>query len=74
MTQPTKQMPNAWREMQDLYAFAKWALKNKKSSEYILANILHDLQGLVENDPCFLPRTDGYYQTMYGHKEKDGAK
>ena len=62
--EPVKKMPDAWAEMQDLYAFAQWGLQNDKSASYILSNILHDLKGLCENDPCFAPRTEGYKDLM----------
>ena len=59
-----RQAPNAWNELRDLYGFIVWACEEQKDPHFIVENIGHDLRGLVNNEPCFSPRSSGYYKTM----------
>ena len=47
--------------VEDLYAMAKFLSKDKDmTAGEILFNVVHDLNGVVNEERCFLPRCDGY--------------
>lgn len=46
--------------LKDMIGFIRFSEKNKKSLPYITGNLMHDINGLADMDPCFLPRTTGY--------------
>lgn len=48
------------REIKDMLAFIDWSKANAQSPGFIAANLLHDLNGIIQHDPCFCPRTSGY--------------
>ena len=45
--------------IQDACAFVRWCAENDKI-ELIGATLAHDICGLANYEPCFLPRVDGY--------------
>lgn len=53
-------------QLEDIASFITWALIQEKPYGWILANVGHDVNGLLSNDPTFLPRTTGYTETLTG--------
>lgn len=47
-------------QIEDMAAYIDFASENGYSADHIGAQLLHDLSGLANNEPCFLPRTYGY--------------
>lgn len=48
--------------LQDAAAFIRIANSGKGNwnSNIVLATLIHDINGLAEDQPCFLPRVSGY--------------
>lgn len=46
--------------LQDLVGFIEWSVVNQRDYRWILSNLGHDLFGILNDEPCFLPRTSGY--------------
>jgi hypothetical protein len=44
----------------DFKGFIDWSIKNNTSLVYVLANLAHDIGGILKKDKCFSPRTGGY--------------
>jgi len=49
---------------QDIVAFIGWCIKHDKPFDWCLINVHHDIQGLLAQEPCFLPRTTGYAKIL----------
>ena len=48
--------------IKDLFAMVAFLVKDGKHSDsVVLYNVIHDLQGVVNDDPSFLPRCTGYF-------------
>ena len=45
--------------IQDACAFIQWAVENEQQ-DIIGVTLSHDICGLANYEPCFLPRVDGY--------------
>ena len=50
--------------VEDLYAMVKFLLKYGDSASKILAEVLHDLNGVVHEKKYFSPRCSGYAARM----------
>ena len=48
------------REIKDMLAFIGWSNEHGKSSIWIAGQLMHDLVGIFDHEPCFSPRTSGY--------------
>ena len=58
------------RFVEDLHAMTIFLGRDEdRSAEDILFNVMHDLDGVVKEKVCFLPRCDGYSGTI----EKEGC-
>jgi hypothetical protein len=44
----------------DMAAFVDWSKVNDQGDGWIGGQLLHDLNGIANNEACFLPRTSGY--------------
>ena len=48
--------------IKDLFAMVAYLVKQGKHSDSeILYNVIHDLQGVVNDELCFSPRCTGYF-------------
>jgi hypothetical protein len=47
-------------EISDVLAFIDWCEAHDKSVTFASANVCHDMNGIVNLEPCFVPRTAGY--------------
>jgi hypothetical protein len=47
-------------QIKDMAAFVDWANANDQGDGWIGGQLLHDLSGIANREPCFLPRTSGY--------------
>jgi hypothetical protein len=47
-------------ELNDVVSFIEWCKAQKKSITFASANVCHDMNGVVNMDKCFSPRTKGY--------------
>ena len=49
--------------IKDLFAMVAYLVKQGKHSDSeILFNVIHDLSGVVNEEPCFLPSCTGYFE------------
>ena len=48
------------REIKDMMAFIGFSNERGKSTAWIAGQLMHDLLGIFECDPCFSCRTSGY--------------
>lgn len=46
--------------IQDAAAYVRWAFNEGHRQDVILSNLVHDLRGLANDEPCFSPRVTGY--------------
>jgi hypothetical protein len=46
--------------IEDAAAFLRTIEWSEKNQKMVLTTLIHDITGLNANDPCFLPRVDGY--------------
>ena len=51
-------------QLRDMVAFIEFCNKKNLGVAHCSANLLHDINGIVNNEPCFLPRTSGYHRKM----------
>lgn len=47
-------------ELADIVGYIKWAEKNGVHYLSVAADVMHDLNGIVRKEDCFVPRTSGY--------------
>jgi hypothetical protein len=47
-------------EIKDVLAFIDWCKAHDKSDTFASGNICHDMNGIANQDICFVPRTAGY--------------
>ncbi|MFH1485752.1 MAG: hypothetical protein ABIH46_06755 [Chloroflexota bacterium] len=59
------------KTLEDIRAFLKWAIDNGHCFMWALAQVGHDISGLLAGDPGFSPRTAGYSES--GNKEANMA-
>jgi hypothetical protein len=48
------------KQIEDMAAFVDWSIAADQGDGWIGSQLLHDLSGLANNEPCFSPRTAGY--------------
>lgn len=48
--------------IQDTRAYLRHALREGVRDSVILSTLAHDIRGLANDEPCFLPRVTGYAQ------------
>jgi hypothetical protein len=60
----------------DALAFLKYGIDNKKSLEWILTTLVHDIAGIVRKEVCFVPQVSGWAKSMKAQKKakKRGKK
>ena len=46
--------------LEDMKGFIEFAIEHDKSFLWTLANLGHDINGLLNQEPAFSPRTAGY--------------
>jgi hypothetical protein len=49
----------------DMAAFVDWAAANDQGDAWAGGQLLHDLNGIANHDPCFSPRTSGYAELNF---------
>jgi hypothetical protein len=47
-------------QVEDMLAFIAWSKFNNKSDVFIAGNLMHDINGIANNEIGFSPRTAGY--------------
>ena len=47
-------------ELSAMYRYLSWALENGEPIEAILETIIHDLNGFINGEKCFAPRSESY--------------
>lgn len=52
----------AW--FKNALGFVLWCRDNSKSNDFMLSQLLHDIAGICNDDPCFFPRLTDY--SRYG--------
>ena len=58
------------KQLRDMMAFIEYSIEHSDAGMgYVLSNIAHDCNGLIRQESCFLPRTDGYAKLMDGLDE-----
>ena len=65
-----RELPLMRKQNQRLMAFLQDALAFTRTSDMkpnlILSTLIHDFDGLVKDEPCFLPRVTGYAAKITG--------
>jgi len=46
--------------LKDMVGFIEFGKINKMGDEWVLSNLIHDINGLANNELCFSPRSTGY--------------
>ncbi len=46
--------------LKDMLGFIDFSERHKKTHGFLLGTLLHDINGMVDNEPGFSPRTHGY--------------
>ncbi|MBA7576078.1 hypothetical protein ES708_17915 [subsurface metagenome] len=69
---------NELKILVDMQSFITFAVITDKQFKWTLANLSHDCWGILNEEPCFLPRSSGYSEylthiTGKKLKEKGGA-
>lgn len=57
--------------LEDFQAFIRFGIREDRDLFWILSNLGHDIRGIVREEECFLPRTNGYAKF---EKETEGRK
>lgn len=52
--------------LKDMAAYIEWCIQHENSFYACLANVAHDCLGIIGKEECFLPRTSGYQEAVYG--------
>lgn len=58
--------------LQDANAFLRYACRKDLDDSVVLNTLGHDIAGLANDEPCFLPRVTGYAQLMAA-ADKEGT-
>lgn len=48
----------------DIKGFIDWSITHNETYHWVLLNIVHDINGIINNSLCFVPRTKGYKEYM----------
>ena len=48
------------REIEDMLGWIDWCQQNDRSIALMTSTLLHDISGIANHEPCFLPKTSGY--------------
>lgn len=46
--------------LKDMLGFIDFSERHKQSHGFLLGTLLHDINGMIDNEPGFSPRTTGY--------------
>lgn len=65
-----KEHKDATPFVRDLYAMAVELTKREVKPGQIVYTLLHDLQGIINNDVAFLPKCTGYWK-IYGYNNEE---
>lgn len=59
--------------LKDASAYMRMELAREGTMHQVLATLTHDINGLANDEPCFLPRVHGYAQAEREQEEKEGS-